>query len=118
MCHNHKDFLQHSTNPCALHPPSGHWSHMFVSVHLGMLSNLDERLWGAIEENELRKQFLFERELSTLANHVNVKAELQQDIRVRQFNKHDLERKSLDPHPDKTTDHKNEGNIKTNDPTK
>jgi len=60
-----------------------------------LLRDLDECLWWPVEEQELREEIFLHHQLATLANQVDVKTELQQEVGIRQLCEHDAEWKAL-----------------------
>ena len=81
-----------------------------------LLRDLDERFWRSVEEQELREELLLDPQLAALAYHVDVEAELQQEVGHRQLDEHDAERQALQPHADEAADDEHERHVQTDHP--
>jgi len=79
-----------------------------------LLCDLDECFRGPVEEQQLAEEILLDHQLSTLTHQVDVKAELQQEVGIRQLDEHDAERQALQPHADEATDDKHQRDVQSN----
>lgn len=77
--------------------------------------HLDHGLWRSVEEDELLKQRLLQLHLSRLADHKNVRAELQDPVHARQLLKHDGPGNPVEEFPDKLSDDQNHRHVETYD---
>ena len=88
--------------------------HLIVFL-LGWSSPLDHCLRRAVEEDEFGNELLLERHVTRLPHQVDVIAQMQDALHVRQFVKHDVVCESARLHAYEAADDQDEGHVQAND---